>query len=71
MTFTYADIIANFEELVDEEQPNGKGKLYLKKDFNREACYRLYQNFNNGIIEKHLNSEKKYSYIVENSGLKL
>ncbi len=71
MTFTYADIIANFEELVDEEQPKDKGKLYLKKDFNSEACYRLYQNFNNGIVEKHLNSEKKYSYIVENSGLKL
>jgi len=69
MTLTYADLIANFEKLEEEDQPNSSGKLYTQKDFDKTACLNLYQKFYDGIIEKHLNTEKEYSYIVKNKGL--
>ncbi|MDC0951522.1 formyltransferase family protein [Candidatus Pelagibacter sp.] len=71
MTNTYADIIANFDNLTSEKQPVANGKLYTQKDFDNIACHKLYQKFYNGLIEKFLISrdQKKNSYIVENRGI--
>lgn len=71
MTNTYADIIANFENLTDEKQPIATGKLYMQKDFDSKACHKLYQKFYNGLIENFLISrdEKKFPYVVENRGI--
>jgi len=70
MTANYTNIIANFEKLEEVEQPNNDGKLYMIKDFDGDACGKLYQNLYNGMIEKFLNTEKSYKYIVENPGIK-
>lgn len=69
MTETYAEIIANFENLKDVKQPNDEGKLYMIKDFNDVACRKLYQNFNDGMIEDFLSSKKEHKYIVDNPGI--
>lgn len=69
MTESYANLIANFENLKDEEQPKSDGKLYLQKDFDHDACHKLYQNFYGGMVERYLNTEIEYPYIVENRGL--
>ena len=45
MTNTYADIIANFDNLTNEKQPIATGKLYMQKDFDSIACHKLYQKF--------------------------
>ena len=70
MTSTYADIIANFKFLEKQIQPSDKGKLYLMKDFDNDACRKLYDNFSNLMIENYLNSKKINKYIVNNQGLK-
>ena len=70
MANTYADIIINFKSLVKERQPIAEGKVYLQRDFNSEACVKLYDNFKNGMIENHLSTNKSLPYIVINSGLK-
>ena len=69
MTETYAEIIANFENLKEVKQPNDEGKLYMIKDFDGVACRKLYQNFNDGMIENFFSTEKDYKYIVENPGI--
>jgi len=72
MTNTYADIIANFDNLTNEKQPIAAGKLYMQKDFDSKACHKLYQKFYDSLIEKFLISrdQKKFPYIVENRGIK-
>ena len=69
MTETYQQLILNFEDLDDIPQPIGQGKLYLKKDFDGEACRKLYENFNNGMIEKFINEKKKFKYIASHPKL--
>jgi phosphoribosylglycinamide formyltransferase-1 len=69
MTSTYANVIANFEYLEEERQPEIKGKLYLKKDFNSNSCRELYYNLEQGLIKKYINSAKDLPYIVSNKGL--
>jgi len=69
MTKTYADLIAKFDLLERSPQPNAEGKLFLKKDFNHNACQKLYENLRGGMIENYLNTSKKLEYIVNNKGL--
>lgn len=70
MTSTYADIIANFDNLSQEDEISIEGRLYFQKDFNSYACLKLYKNFQNGMIEKYLNSQKDLPYIIKNKGLR-
>ena len=69
MTKVYSEIILNFLKLKKVKQPVDKGLLYKNKDFDSKACRKLYDQFNNGMIEKFLNSKKSNLYIVQNPGL--
>lgn len=72
MTCTYRNIIANFDDLTDEEQPNHKGKLYKQQDFNAKACKDLYDAINSTMIERYISSlehQVSLPYIVQNRGL--
>lgn len=69
MTKVYSEIILNFFKLKKVKQPVYKGLLYKNKDFDGEACRKLYDQFNNGMIEQFLNSKKSNLYIVQNPGL--
>ena len=69
MTSAYSDLIANFKSLERAEQPSAEGKLYFAKDFDQDACRRLYDSFSEGLIENYLNSDKKLEYIVSNKGV--
>ena len=73
MTDVYCDIVANFEHLTREAQPISDGKLYYKKDFNKNACEKLYKNFSNCMIRDFIEQVdvEKLPYIVENKGLSL
>tara|TARA_B110000259_G_scaffold188040_1_gene244604 strand:- start:3966 stop:4796 length:831 start_codon:yes stop_codon:yes gene_type:complete len=69
MTIIYSDIIANLANLKTMKQPkNIENFLYKKKDFNQEACEKLYKNFSNQMIDKYLQnySEKDLPFIVQN-----
>ena len=66
MTEVYAEIIINFDKLEDVKQPKAKGKLYLRKDFDSEACRILYKNFSEGMIEKFISSDIEPKYLVKN-----
>ena len=72
MTNVYADIIYNFPFLKKEIQPDEEGKLYFNKDFDRNACLKLYKNFSDGLIQEFLEkySTKPLPYIVTNKALK-
>lgn len=79
MTYTYADLVARFDQLTDERQPDADGKLYKIKDFDAQACTKLYQNFREGMIEHYLASHPDHlqadhlqnaPYLVVNQGLK-
>ena len=72
MTGVYADIISSYENLSDEEQPKSDGKLYKMKDFDDAACRTLYNNFSEGMIERHVfrSAERGLPYIVKNAALK-
>ena len=71
MATTCCDVIASFSKLNSEIQPVGKGKLYFIKDFNSDACAKLYANFDDGLIAKYLENLGKIRLpiIVENKGL--
>ena len=71
MTDNYSQIICSLDNLTKEEQPRSEGALYLRKDFNKEACERLYSNFYDGMIAEYLDSKdsSQFPYIVTNSGI--
>ena len=71
MTVTYCNIISAFHNLTDEIQPISDGKLTFKKDFDAEACTKLYHNFNEYMIYRYLMNFNQNSlpYIVNNRGL--
>ena len=71
MTRTCCEVIASFSQLNSEIQPIAKGKLYSIKDFNSEACAKLYSNFDDGMIVKYLEDLGNICLpvIVENKGL--
>jgi len=71
MTETCCDVILSFSELKVQVQPKLKGKLYFVKDFDLEACSKLYTNFEEGMITKYIEDLGKINLppIVENQGL--
>ncbi|WP_114966847.1 formyltransferase family protein [Alkalilacustris brevis] len=71
MTEVYADLIARFEALKTEDQPNAEGRLYRQAEWNEAAALKLYQNFRNGMVEDHLDrpDDRHFSPIVMNRGL--
>ena len=71
MTDSYSQIICSLDNLTKEKQPRSEGALYLRKDFNKEACEKLYSNFYDGMIAEYLNSKdsSQFPYIVTNSGI--
>ena len=72
MTETYCKIIIAFKDLVDEQQPSGKGRLYLTKHFDADACKALYQSFKEGMIEDYIEKQESVNlpYIVRNTALR-
>jgi len=73
MSATYADIIVKFLDLKDEVQPSSISKVFYEKDFNAEACNKLYANLSKKKIQSYLlnNKNKKNDpYIVKNKALK-
>ena len=70
MTKKYTEIILKFNKLENARQPKNKGKLYLQKDFDSNACKQLYQNFSQGMVEEYLSSSVDLKYIVKNKALK-
>lgn len=54
MTATYGDILARFDDLTDEPQPEAEGLLYKMADFDAAACRALYDRLNAGIVENYL-----------------
>ena len=67
MTYVYIDIILKFDDLDDMHQHKNKdGKLYLMKDFDQNACGKLYDNFNKGLVNEYLTKEKNFKYIIQN-----
>jgi methionyl-tRNA formyltransferase len=71
MTSTCCEVISSFDQLMTQVQPTFKGKLYFIKDFNSEACSKLYSNFDSGLITNYLKDFDDISLpaIVENRGL--
>jgi phosphoribosylglycinamide formyltransferase-1 len=72
MTGIYADIVFNFDKLTDEVQPISKGLVYKMKDFDANACSKLYRNLETGMIERFLQdrNEATLPYIVQNQALR-
>ena len=69
----YCEIIFNFHNLSSEKQPSAKGKLYYQKDFNADACLKLYENLTPDKIDNYLAYKKnlqKLPYIVQNKIIK-
>jgi hypothetical protein len=71
MTSCYAEIVACFDSLTSERQPDADGLLYKMVDFDSGSCESLYENFRAGMIERYLEDSKKSSqpYVVCNKGL--
>lgn len=72
MTSTYCDLVANFEHLTEEAQPNSTGKLYRQRDFDSKACENLYKAINSSMIYRYINdiqNQVQLPYIVQNRGL--
>ena len=70
MTLVTKEVIYNFKSLDDISQPNvKKSLLYLKKDFDEDACRKLYDNFNSGMIENFIREKKKLINLVQNKKL--
>jgi folate-dependent phosphoribosylglycinamide formyltransferase PurN len=71
MTSTCCEVISSFDQLLTQVQPAFRGKLYSVKDFNSEACSKLYANFDSGMIANYLENSERISLpvIIENRGL--
>ncbi len=59
--FTYAAIIENIEKIKPIKQPESKAddKYYRRRDFSEVSTQKLYDNFNNGMIENYLKNYDK------------
>lgn len=69
MTSTYCDLIANFSQLELPAQIAEPGLLYSIKDFDADACSKLYGNFKSGMIEDYINNLPDMKPIVKNGAL--
>lgn len=66
MVKTYTQIILRFNKLTKENQITGvKSKFYRRRDFNQDACERLYSNITKMIPYK----KKNEISIIQNKGL--
>ncbi|MBI5164236.1 MAG: hypothetical protein HY985_10085 [Magnetospirillum sp.] len=56
MAFTLAALVKVFEQLQPLPQPPKVtgGRLYRRRDFDAAACERLYENFNQGLVDNYL-----------------
>ena len=70
MTKVYAELIQKFSQLETMQQPDFSGLFYMQKDFNEEACRKLYDQINKGLIENYINSIKPIIHIIANPGIK-
>ena len=59
MAHTYTDLIVRFDQLKKMKQSSNLSieKVFKNKDFTETSVIKLYQNFENGLIEKHLNEQ--------------
>ena len=60
MTNEIKKIILNFDQLKTKKQIIKKGYLYKNKDFDEEACKKLYKNFEKGIVKNFCFKNKSY-----------
>lgn len=66
MVETYAEIIMNFKNLTKEPQiPEVDSKFYRRKDFDKDACEKLYANINN-LHKIHIDNQID---LIKNKGL--
>lgn len=71
MIAPYREIITKFDDLEDMEQPRAptNAHYYTKADFSTDATNRLYENFENELVEKFLTDQHRRTSdvpIVEN-----
>lgn len=73
MVKTYQDIIKKFKILEYEPQPETKGILYRRADFDNRACENLYNKFSSGKMNDWVLSTQKPEtpYLVRNKGLEI
>lgn len=71
MTGVYADLIGNFDALTEQKQPEAQGRLYRNKDFDAQACAKMYETLQGGAVQRYLERIRHESlpYIVENPAL--
>jgi len=69
MTRSTAELVTRYEALSAMPQPTTEGRLYRQKDFDRQACERLYRNFRDGMIEAFLDGQVQPPALVRNPGL--
>lgn len=71
MTSVYAELIANFDQLSDERQPQAQGRLYNMRDYDAKACEQMYANLQSGAVQRYLDrlDHDEFPYIVQNQAL--
>ena len=69
MTRTTAELVTRYDFLSEMAQPSTEGRLYRQRDFDRQACERLYRNFRDGMIEAFLDGQVQPPALVRNPGL--
>ena len=71
MTNIFANLIVHFENLQNKRQIKVKGKTYYIKDFNSNACARLYKNLSSKNLLLYLEKKNKMikKRIIENKFL--
>lgn len=71
MTYEYIRIIVNFRTLTRENQFTvSNSNFYKRKDFDKKACEKLYQNFSDNLILKHLETKGNLGIkTIQNRGM--
>lgn len=71
MTATYAELVANFDQLTPQKQPVSEGKLYQNKDFDARACAKMYEVLSKGAVARYLERQDKQAlpYIVQDAAM--
>ena len=54
MTEECAEIICSFETIKSTTFSNKDGKLYMRRDFNLQACKELYESFKTDMVQDYL-----------------
>ena len=69
MTRTTAELVTRYDTLSAMPQPTTEGRLYRQRDFDQQACERLYRNFRDGMIEAFLDGQPQPPALVRNPGM--